>query len=213
MLASHTDQPPVWLLVVKAALLAMLIVGAVAPEVGGFAGKAMNWRLLVFSIPAAVAPVLWLARGRTRYSAALDMALTVPFMLDTLGNAVGAYDNIAATDDILHFVNWTFLICGITALIVSHSAASPRWLHVTAGAGVGAAAIIFWEIAEYGIMQSGVGGLDLTYGDTLGDLALSTFGGLVGAIISFHVYSSRPVERPTELTTERWVGPSARSRS
>ncbi len=50
-----------------------------------------------------------------------------------------------------------------------------------AGAGLGAALIIGWEIAEYGVMKAGVGNLSLTYGDTLGDLALSTFGGTLGA--------------------------------
>jgi hypothetical protein len=55
------------------------------------------------------------------------------------------------------------------------------WL---AGSGVGAMAIVGWEIAEYRVMRAGVGDLHLTYADTLGDLALSTLGGALGALLA-----------------------------
>ena len=48
-------------------------------------------------------------------------------------------------------------------------------------AGIGAAAAIAWEIAEYGVMQLGVSNLSLTYEDTLSDLVLGTSGGALGA--------------------------------
>ena len=53
-----------------------------------------------------------------------------------------------------------------------------------AGAGFGAIAIIFWEVAEYLVMRSGVAGLDLTYADTLADLVLSTTGGALGSFLA-----------------------------
>jgi hypothetical protein len=174
-----------WTLVaVKVALAALLVVGAVAPSVGGFAGKGMAFRLPLFLAPALVVPVWWLLQGRRRagsYPAALDIGLTVPFLLDTLGNAVGAYDHIDATDDVLHLVNWVFLIGGITAHLCRRGDRD-RVLLWLAGTGIGAVAIIGWEIAEYGVMQLGVAGLSLTYGDTLADLALSTTGGAAGAL-------------------------------
>ena len=53
-----------------------------------------------------------------------------------------------------------------------------------AGAGFGAVAIIFWEVAEYLVMRWGVAGLDLTYADTLADLVLSTTGGALGSFLA-----------------------------
>jgi hypothetical protein len=203
-LPAYTARPPAALIVCKIALAALLVTGTVAPDVGGFAGKGMGYRLVVFMIPALVVPVMW-RRRRGMYAAALDAALTVPFLLDTAANAVGLYDSLDATDDILHFVNWLVLIAGITATITAHTPGASRWLQTLAGTGVGAMAIIGWEIAEYGVMEAGVGNLSLTYGDTLGDLALSTAGGAIGAILSHRVWrpdrsgAVRPAPAPSAV--------------
>lgn len=61
-----------------------------------------------------------------------------------------------------------------------------------AGAGFGAIAIIFWEVAEYSVMRSGVGGLDLTYADTLSDLVISTAGGALGALVAVRYTTRSP---------------------
>lgn len=183
MNAERTGPPRV-LVAAKVLLAALLVVGAVFPDVGGFAGKGMVFRLPIFLAPALVVPALWLRRGG-RYPAALDMALTVPFLLDTAANAVGLFDSVDATDDVLHFVNWAVLVGGITATWATGSAGhAPRWLLFMAGTGFGSMAIIGWEVAEYGVMKAGVGGLSLTYGDTLGDLLLSSFGGALGAALA-----------------------------
>jgi hypothetical protein len=129
----------------------------------------------------------WRSDDRRRslgYPVGLDTALTVPFLLDTLGNAVGAYDHIDATDDVLHLVNWFVLMWGITSHLVRTRRDGDRTVLLMAGAGLGAILIIGWEIAEYAVMQAGVGNLALTYGDTLGDLALSTTGGAIGAALA-----------------------------
>lgn len=181
--AAEPDRPPRWMLAAKALLAGLLLVGALAPEVGGFAGKGMAYRLPVFLLPALLVP-LWWRRHRGSYPIGLDAALTVPFLLDTAANAVGLYDHVDATDDVLHTVNWVVLVGGIVHTIAHRVPRSvPSWLAVTAGTGIGAIAIIGWEVAEYLIMQAGVGGLELTYGDTLGDLVLSTGGGLIGALL------------------------------
>lgn len=45
-------------------------------------------------------------------------------------------------------------------------------------------AIVGWEVAEWSVVEAGFDfGIPLTYGDTVGDLALSTFGGMVGSIL------------------------------
>jgi len=57
------------------------------------------------------------------------------------------------------------------------------------GAGVGALAIVAWEIAEWAVAESGAGGgLALTYGDTIGDLALSTGGGIVASFVAVALF-------------------------
>jgi hypothetical protein len=166
-------------------LAALLLCGALFPSVGGFEGKGMAFRLPIFLAPALIVPVLWWRRGGV-YPVALDVALTVPFLLDTAANAVGLYDHFDPTDDVLHFVNWFVLVGGVAVTVRFATAAAnpPRWLVWTAAAGFGAAAIIVWEAAEYAVMRAGVGGLSLTYGDTIGDLLLSTGGGAIGAWIA-----------------------------
>lgn len=53
------------------------------------------------------------------------------------------------------------------------------------GTGFGAVAIVVWEIAEWAAGELGAGeALGLTYPDTISDLALSTAGGFVGALIA-----------------------------
>ncbi|CAN5801217.1 hypothetical protein BH20ACT4_BH20ACT4_04350 [soil metagenome] len=174
--------PPRWLLVAKGLLAGLLVLGALLPQVGGFDGKGMAYRLPIFLAPALVVPVRWL-RNRDTYPVALDAALTLPFLLDTAANGAGLYDRFTRTDDVLHFANWLLLIGGVTAALAVNvvETKTPRWLVGTAGAGIGAATTIGWEVAEYGVMRAGVGGLSLTYADTLTDLVLSTAGGAVGA--------------------------------
>jgi hypothetical protein len=165
----------------KALLALLLLVGALFPNVGGFAGKGMAYRLPLFMLPALAVP-LWWRRDRGRpYPFALDLALTVPFLLDTAANAFGVYDHWTHTDDVLHVVNWVVLLWGVTTHFVAMTPSSPRWLLWTAGFGLGAVVSVAWEVAEYAVMRAGVGGLTLTYADTLSDLVLSTLGGGLGA--------------------------------
>lgn len=193
----------------KLALAGLLVTGALWPEVGGFAGKGMAFRLPLFLAPALVVPAgAALGRWRWAWPVALDAALTLPFLLDTAANAVGLYDDVDATDDVLHAVNWALLAGGITRHLAvgPAGAGATRRLVWLAGSGLGAALIIGWEICEYGVMQAGVAGLELTYGDTLGDLFLSTVGGAIGAAVA--------VRRPdgTDGTDARRVGAGAPGR-
>jgi hypothetical protein len=170
----------------------------------------MAFRLPLFLAPALIVPIHHAVRRRAdpsrTYPWALDAGLTVPFLLDTLGNAVGLYDSVDVTDDVLHFVNWWFLMGGITTSIgfaaTRSDRRSPQWLIWLAGTGVGALAIIGWEVAEYGVMQAGVGNLSLTYGDTLFDLVLSSVGGGVGA----WMVVSHASRRPADGATDRRIG-------
>jgi hypothetical protein len=186
-------RPPWWLVAAKLALAALLATGAFFPEVGGFAGKGTAYRLPMFLLPALVIPVVRLVkRGPpSPYPVALDAGLTLPFLLDTAGNAFGLYDSVDVTDDILHFVNWALLFGGVTTALPR--AVLPKWIVWAAGSGFGAMGSIGWEVSEYAVMQTGVAGLHLTYGDTLGDLVLSTLGGCFGALVA--VRGRRPRSR------------------
>jgi hypothetical protein len=188
----RSDRPPAWLVASKVALAIMLLVGALAPSVGGFEGKGMAYRLPIFLAPSLIVPIGWLRR-RGGYRVALDAGLTLPFLFDTAGNAFGFYDSIDRTDDVLHFVNWFVLFGGVTAtLAVGAAAGAPRWLIGVVGTGLGAIGIIGWEVAEYGVMQWGVAGLSLTYGDTLADLVLSTAGAGAGAALVLRILAPDP---------------------
>jgi hypothetical protein len=172
------------LFVAKALLAALLLLGALWPH-GNFEGKGMAYRLPAFLLPGLAVTWHWWRRradGRA-YPVALDAALTLPFLFDTLGNAFGLFDGVQHFDSVLHTVNWAVLCGGVTLTFARApigAGADPRY-HLLAGAGFGAIAIVLWEAMEYAVMEAGVGGLQLTYRDMIGDLLLSTAGGAVGA--------------------------------
>ena len=143
----------------------------------------------LFLLPALLVPGVRRLRGvRTAYPIPLDAALTVPFLLDTVGNAFGGFDRWDNFDKVLHGANWVVLVWGVTAHLARPG--RERGVLWVAGAGIGAMAAIGWELAEYGVMWAGVGGLHLTYVDTLGDLACGTVGGMLGALIAVHATSA-----------------------
>ncbi len=100
------------LLGAKVLLVSLMVVGAVFPHVGGFEGKGMGYRPPLYVVPALVVPLLW-GRGQ-RWDPGLDIGLTVPFLLDTLGNAFGLFDSWSSFDNVLHFLNWFVLVWGVT---------------------------------------------------------------------------------------------------
>ncbi len=168
---------------IKVALTLAFVVALTVP-LDQLEGKGMAFRFPLFMLSAVVVPLAWRRRFRP-YPATADVLLVAPFLLDTLGNLVGFYDSYEATDDVLHTVSWVLLVAsfhawrfrrGGSAYAVSKA---DSWL---LGAGVGALAIVGWEIAEWIVAETGAGGgLALTYEDTVGDLALSTAGGMIGS--------------------------------
>ncbi|MGB5759566.1 MAG: hypothetical protein WBM50_21815 [Acidimicrobiales bacterium] len=167
---------------VKAALAAAFFVALVfQPAVVD--GKAMGFRAPLFLAPAILVPVLARTRRWEPYPHTADALASAPFLIDTLGNLFGFYDRFNATDDVLHGLNWILLVGAFHAFRF-------RNVHrnddaVLLGYGFGAIAIIWWEVMEWVVSTDGVGGaggLNLTYTDTIGDLMLSSIGGLVGSI-------------------------------
>ena len=118
----------------------------------------------------------------------------MPFVLDLAGNVANLFDTVDNFDDLLHFLNWTFLTAAIVIALAPLRLA--KWNRIMLGTGFGAVAIIIWEIVEYLIAESGTSGLNLTYKDTIGDLGLSTLGGAVGAILAVYLkVGERPSRR------------------
>ena len=177
-------------LAVKAALVASFVI-AIGLSPDTVDGKAMEFRAPLFLAPVVVVPLLAHFRNWSPYPHTADALLAAPFLLDTLGNILGVYDEYPQTDDVLHFVNWILLVAAYHAFRFRN--VHDRRDAVLLGYGFGALAIVWWEVLEWVVSEDGVGGaggLSLTYGDTVGDLLLSSTGGLIGSILAV-----------------RWLGP------
>ena len=187
--------------VVKGALAASLLAGLLFPDIPGVAGKGWPERCIGYPVSALLVPAIWVLRGRRgqlarwgRYPYLADALLVVPFVLDLLGNLVNLFDTVEQFDDVLHFVNWTFLVAALVLFMVPAELA--RWNLVLMGSGFGALAIVAWEGVEWIIQEMGTTGLQLTYDDTVGDLVLSTAGGMLGALVTASILTRSPVTSP-----------------
>lgn len=175
---------------VKTALVASFVI-AIGLSPDTVDGKAMEFRAPLFLAPVVVVPLLARFRNWSPYPHTADALLAAPFLLDTLGNLLGLYDEYPRTDDVLHLANWVLLVGAYHAFRFRN--VHDRRDAVLLGYGFGALAIVWWEILEWIVSEDGVGGaggLALTYGDTVGDLLLSSTGGLIGSILAV-----------------RWLGP------
>jgi hypothetical protein len=168
---------------VKAALLASFAV-AIGLSPDTVEGKAMGFRAPLFLAPVVLVPLVARLRAWTPYPHTADALLAAPFLVDTLGNLLGVYDEFPQTDDVLHALNWILLVGAFHAFRFRN--VTDRRDAVLLGYGFGAITIVWWEIMEWAVSEDGfggAGGLALTYEDTIGDLALSSTGGLIGSII------------------------------
>ena len=184
---------------VKGALAASLLAGLVFPDIPGVAGKGWPERCLGYPLSALVVPIFWRLTSQRRsrsgdhpspYPHLADALLVTPFVLDLLGNLVNLFDTVSWFDDALHFTNWIFLVLALVLLIAP--AVLERWTLILLGSGMGALAIVLWEALEWVIQDMGTTGLQLTYDDTIGDLVLSTSGGILGAAVAARLRSRRP---------------------
>jgi hypothetical protein len=202
---------PLWLdLALKAALFAVLLFAVLFPDSPQFEGKAMTGRVIVYPIAVLVVPAAWwlVARRRpTPYPYALDILWTLPFLIDTAGNALDLYDTIGWWDDANHFVNWTLLVGAFGQLLLR----LPVGKLTTFGlcVGFGAVTAILWEFAEYITFIRDSPELETAYTDTLGDLALGLAGSvLAAAITAWALAPGREAQIDRVSTTLSSPGPS-----
>ena len=190
---SSSDQPGAWRipgrasalwldLAVKLALVILLAFGAFS-GLERFAGKAFGWRLVGYSLAALAIPVVWAARGRrSRYPFVADTLFVLPFLVDTIGNALDLYDTIDWWDDANHFVNWA-LLSGALAVALARTGIGLSELFGLV-VGFGGVTAILWEIGEYFAFIRNSSELATAYTDTLGDLALGLGGTTLTAAIA-----------------------------
>lgn len=154
-----------------------------------YTGKAMRIRALGYAAGMLIVPVAWRLRGRPQpYPRELDLAVTLPLLVDAGGNAIGIYQR-AHIDDLVHFADGALLSSVVGAL------ATPRVKTSWEAAGVatlaGTAAAGLWEIGEWVGLKLGAKGMDLSYDDTITDLAETAAGAFLGGLVTLLRHPSR----------------------
>ena len=170
-------------LAAKLLLLALLAYAVTHLELDRFAGKAMTARAFLYPLSTVAIPIGWRLRGRKPpYPHLADLLLVLPFIVDVGGNALDLYNTVVWFDDAAHATTWMLLVLAVGSLILRLRLAP--WIAACLAIGFGAASHILWEIIEYVAMWIGTPGLQLTYGDTIGDLALSLCGTIVAGLVT-----------------------------
>jgi hypothetical protein len=181
-----------WIAVIsaaKAAVVALALDAWVNSSTPRYSGKAMRVRAIGYAGGLLLIPLAWRIRGRPDpYPRELDMAVTLPLLVDAGGNAIGLYQR-AHMDDLIHFAD------GATLASVAGALATPRvrtsWEAAGVAALVGMAAAGVWELAEWIGLKLGARGMDLTYEDTMTDMAETMSGAMLGAVITLLRHPSR----------------------
>lgn len=167
-------------LLAKAALAVLLALAVAFPEWDRFADKAMGARAIAYPAAAMVVVLIWALRGRGKaFPWDIDLLVTAPFLIDVAGNAADLYDTVGNFDDACHFANWA-LLCAAAGLALRRWGGVHSWPLALCSAGIGAAAAIVWEFAEYVLFILDTPEAGTAYQDTIGDLML----GLTGAALA-----------------------------
>ena len=173
-------------LAAKLALFLLLLSALIWPDLCGIKGKASTARLIVYPLGALVLPLWWFAYGRAKrrlhksFPWHADLLMTLPWLIDLVGNRFDLFDTVTWWDDAMHFFLWALLTAGVL-LAFAPRALSPG-LTAFVALGFGTTAAVVWEVGEYfAFIRHGVE-LQSAYTDTLGDLALGTLGALLAGL-------------------------------
>lgn len=166
----------------KSALICLLAFGAFS-GLQQFEGKAFAWRLAAYPPCTLIVPLGWaLLARRPAFPYAADILLTLPFLIDTAGNAADLYDTVGWWDDLNHLVNWG-LLAGAAGALSWRGRVGP-WTTFAFVVGFGAVTAILWELAEYAAFIHDSPELATAYTDTLGDLGLGLTGSAAAGLVS-----------------------------
>ncbi len=167
---------------VKILLVALLLVAVGNPDLPQFAGKAMIGRAIAFPLAAVLVPAVWWLGFRDRpFPVLVDLLWTLPFLIDTAGNALNLYDTVDNWDDLNHFFNW-FLVTSAVSLVIRQLDLA-TWNRIALAVGFAVTTAVLWEFAEYLTFIHDSPELATAYTDTLGDLLLGSLGGLLAAVL------------------------------
>ena len=174
---------------VKATVIALAVDAFLNSSAPRYHGKGMRLRAIGYTGGMLLVPVAWRMMGRKDpYPRALDLAVTVPLLVDAGGNAIGIYRR-AHVDDLIHFADGALVASIVGALVTPRVRTSWEAAGVAAASGTAAAGI--WEIGEWIGLKLGAKGMDLTYDDTMTDLIETTAGALLGAAVTLLRHPSR----------------------
>jgi hypothetical protein len=190
-LARLAIEPPTWtdraldlaIAATKIATVACAVDALLHHDSARLRGKAIRTRAFGYTGALLIVPLAWrLLPNRGRYPRGLDLAVTLPLLHDAGGNAHGLYEE-ARIDDVVHFLN-AAIVSGVAGALFATQTDEP-WQAALAGTGTAIAGETAWEIAEYVAMKAGADGMDLTYDDTMADLAESTLGAMAGGLVTW----------------------------
>ncbi|GAA0950222.1 hypothetical protein GCM10009554_49840 [Kribbella koreensis] len=193
---ARTDWTKYAAVLAKVALFALLLTAIIWPDLSGIKGKASGARLVVYPLGALVLPLWWFAYGRTRsklhkaFPWHADLLITLPWLVDLLGNRLNLFDTINWWDDAMHFILWGLLTAGVLTAFAPRDLT--RGLTTFVALGFGATAAVIWELGEYVAFVRHSPELQTAYTDTLGDLTLGTLGALLAGLIFFQVSRRNP---------------------
>lgn len=179
----------------KLATLALLLTAVLFPDLPQFEGKAFGSRAVAYPLATLIIPVAWSLRWRSSpFPVLADLLWTLPFFIDTAGNALDLYDTVDWWDDANHFFNW-MLLSGSFAALVRPSVDS-KWILAGLAIGFGATTAIIWELLEYWTFIRDSPELATAYEDTLGDLGLGLSGSVVTALTTTWLQHRNLLRRP-----------------
>src|SRR4051812_37847295 len=173
----------------KVALVVLLLHAVVFPDLPQYDGKGIATRLAMYPISALIVPAIWLVRWRRglstdNYPHLIDLCIVAPFLIDTAGNAANLYDTVGWWDDLMHFVTWVPWVTAFGLFLLRRYRYLGRVVIAGLTLGFGAVTHILWEIGEYfAFIKGNPDELATAYKDTVGDLAMSLMGSLVGALL------------------------------
>ena len=186
-MSEHANSLRRWLAVdaaLKLLLVGALVYAATHTDIARFHDKAMGLRAVIYPIIVLLPLVIWalFLRRRIGYPYLIDVMVTLPFLFDTYGNVFGLYDSITCFDDALHLVNWVPWVCTFGLILGYRNLGRLNVAALTVG--YGAVTHILWEIGEYLAFTTGnESEMQGIYRDTVGDLAMSLTGSVVGGVL------------------------------
>lgn len=174
---------------VKSTVVALAVDAFLNSDKPRYHGKGMRLRAIGYAGGMLAVPVAWRLLGRRDpYPRELDLAITLPLLVDAGGNAIGIYRR-AHVDDLIHFADGALVASVVGAL------ATPRvrtsWEAAAAGTFAGGAAAALWEVGEWIGFKLGAKGMDLSYDDTMVDLVETMAGAALGGVITLLRHPSR----------------------